>query len=331
MSRNIGSNDYTPIIRRLAISKRNVGHGHDDKNASSSVHFQTLYSSSETRIPYADSFNDFPGSCASFQDEFESSNLTLPSKKSEDILELEAIIKSKPFQMRMKECKDKISEVISADVSKIEDFDLPEPEEEESLSKNIICETVNIQRFQTDDDVIRQNYAIAVTVVEFVVDKAQRLANKRKLKCGKTGEGGLSEFGKTKIQERIAWPTIGEFNITLGAKKIQDFIKTWKFEKKWTYSINLIDIRKDGSSRFYIYDAQWCIPTLRNPIPPCTASVFFIFQVSNYLPRSYPVTVTFVLEGSVRQHFVSYVPTFNMEWILHVLEAKYQLMRKINF
>lgn len=307
-----------PIIRLLAISKRNMHREGEEKTSSD---FKNAYCLSGINISSTASVPKFPGSCPSLADEImasKSSSLSVSSKSTEAISDIREIVKRPSFQTRMKECKS-LSKDVAANLAG--DFHQSYQREDEPLSEDIICKTVNIQRFQTDDDVVRQNFAIAESVVKIVIEKAQRLTNKINLNC---------KYSRDKATKEIQWPTGGEFNIALGAEKIEEYIKTCYFERKWTYCINLIVIRKDGSSHFYIYDVQLSIPTIRNPVAPCSVSIYFIYQVSHYLPRSYPVTATFVIEGSTRQHFVQDVPTFNIDWITHVLEAKYQLMQEVS-
>lgn len=55
-----------------------------------------------------------------------------------------------------------------------------------------------------------------------------------------------------KIQN-IKWPSIREFNLTLGKKKIVEFIKTWSLGNKWLYYFpEPFQIEKKCSD-YYIY------------------------------------------------------------------------------
>ncbi|KAL1458247.1 hypothetical protein WDU94_008409 [Cyamophila willieti] len=166
---------------------------------------------------------------------------------------------------------------------------LPEPFEiqnlvedllwEDGLHEKDVCVEVNKQRLQTDDDVTRQNQAIALTLVNYVVQEAEKKFNQGRTK-GKSPVENLDLLLKRKTV--VKWPTVGEFNITIGGVRIREYVHTWSVDIRWGYCIDLLDIREDSSSRYYIYDVQWCIPSKQHPIPTISVSVYFIYQVCKF-------------------------------------------------
>ncbi|KAI5743196.1 hypothetical protein M8J77_015604 [Diaphorina citri] len=325
---SLGPSKHVPNIRLRAMAKR-VDLRQLDSNTSRSEHSQSLSSTnSEFSFPSTESdigMEELTRSSISFQPMI-SSHRHSTSSEHIQFTDLRSIMKSKLWKKALKECRKENPSPLLPEEDDLRKL-LQDLLVEEPLHEETICEVINTQRFQTDEDILRQNLAIAEAVVNYVVSKAEETVNKGKIKPPTTMNMAQLARSKTNVE----WPTKREFNLTVGGQRIRDYIQTWELNKKWGFSIDLLDIRQDASSRYYVYEVQWCIPTLQHPIPSCSVSVYFIYQISKYLPPNYHVTVTYIIEGSTRQHSVHDVPVFHEKWLTHVLEAKYELMKQIQF
>ncbi|CAG9820791.1 unnamed protein product [Phaedon cochleariae] len=85
--------------------------------------------------------------------------------------------------------------------------------------------------------------------------------------------------------EFTTWPTIGNFTIELGAKKINEYLSSFPVDEEWLYAIYYLSTIYEDVSDLHEYEAKWSLPTASYPIAQSTASVFFTIEVSRILPK----------------------------------------------
>nr|XP_023020748.1 A-kinase anchor protein 14-like [Leptinotarsa decemlineata] len=125
-----------------------------------------------------------------------------------------------------------------------------------------------------------------------------------------------------------SWPTIENFNISLGATKIVEYIDgTSEMTEDWAYSLELVAKQSSSVSDFYKYEVKFGIPTKCFPVAQATASVYFTYEVSRVRPGHCPVDVTYQVEASN----CTMIPGRNFiteELLFRVVDAKIKYFKK---
>ncbi|XP_041482857.1 A-kinase anchor protein 14-like [Lytechinus variegatus] len=129
---------------------------------------------------------------------------------------------------------------------------------------------------------------------------------------------------------KIEWMTIEEFNIDLGIKKLDEFVKTWEYDNSWLYCIDFLREEDDKYSKKYRYQVRWSIPTRRKPIPRATACVYFTIEVSKIKPKTYPVSVYYVFETNRLVHQPG-LSRFRDRWLKDIIDTKILVMDTVTF
>lgn len=133
------------------------------------------------------------------------------------------------------------------------------------------------------------------------------------------------ERGVVLANDDILWPTVEEFDMEKVSRRLYDYVaQCWKIDPKWMFYIHPIQSFTDNlkkrvtfevkMSEFticmvmtrlidFVLQAKFSVPTPQNPVPPATASVFFVFEMSHYAPRDEVVKVW--------NDFSSSFPTFS--------------------
>jgi len=130
--------------------------------------------------------------------------------------------------------------------------------------------------------------------------------------------------------ENIEWLNISEFTKEKGTDKINEFIKTWKYENSWLYCVDFLSEDEHEYDRRYTYRVRWSIPTRRKPIPRATASVYFTFVVSKILPPTSPVEVFYIFETNRLIHKPGQ-SRFREMWLKDIIESKVKVINRVTF
>ncbi|XP_052215551.1 A-kinase anchor protein 14-like [Dreissena polymorpha] len=132
------------------------------------------------------------------------------------------------------------------------------------------------------------------------------------------------------VIENISWLSIGDFSTQTAEKKIDDFIKTWKYDKSWLYCIDYLGCDEHEFDTRHRFRVRWSVPTRRKPIPRATACVYFTFQVSKIKPKSHPVEVFYVFETNRLVHRPG-ESRFREKWLKDIIESKVMMMQALAF
>ncbi|CAE1171127.1 AKAP14 [Acanthosepion pharaonis] len=138
------------------------------------------------------------------------------------------------------------------------------------------------------------------------------------------------EFNDDYKIEDFKWGTIEEFNVNLGKKLIEDYVKTWDYDASWLFCIDFLRREEFEFDTHYKYQVRWSIPTRCKPIPRATASIFFTFLLSKVKPKNYPVEVFYVLETNRLIHRTN-ESRFREEWLKDIIESKTLLISSVDF
>lgn len=93
-------------------------------------------------------------------------------------------------------------------------------------------------------------------------------------------------------ENNILWPTAKQFTIEMGERNIEDYVRRcWKIDKEWMYHIRIIQVHTTDYRKKYIFEVIFSSPTRETPVPPATASVFFVFEVGKYSHIEEPIKV----------------------------------------
>ncbi|KAJ8939286.1 hypothetical protein NQ318_014934 [Aromia moschata] len=131
--------------------------------------------------------------------------------------------------------------------------------------------------------------------------------------------------------QNIRWPSIEDFTIELGIKKIDEYIQmTFEVEENWLYKINFIAAQSDLSSDVYLYEAVFCIPTPCYPIAQTTVSIYFSCDVSRVKPGECPIDVTYSIE-SLRETLFPGKTIVNDDMLLRLVYSKLSLFKSLYF
>lgn len=132
------------------------------------------------------------------------------------------------------------------------------------------------------------------------------------------------------ISSNIPWLTGEEFTLQRGKDKIEQFVKTWKYNESWLFCIDFLSEEDHDCDTRYLYRVRWSIPTRRKPIPRATASVYFTIKISKFKPKSFPVEVFYVFETNRLVHRPGEAK-FQQKWLKDIIDSKIYLMNEIKF
>lgn len=133
-------------------------------------------------------------------------------------------------------------------------------------------------------------------------------------------------------RDNILWPTCSEIDMDLAGKKIEDYIKRcWSLDPKWLFHVQPLEVYHDSYRKKYVFEAKFSVPSPTTPVPPATASVFFVFEIPIYTAsRDEEVKVTYVLEGTRFPHSPGKIP-FQEKWLWGIIQDKLRIQKAMNF
>ncbi|WAR27458.1 AKA14-like protein [Mya arenaria] len=132
------------------------------------------------------------------------------------------------------------------------------------------------------------------------------------------------------VIDNIAWLAIGDFSVEMAESKINEFIKTWKYDNSWLYCVDYLGKDEHEFDTRHRFRVRWSVPTRRKPIPRATACVYFTFQVSKIKPKSHPVEVFYVFETNRLVHKPG-ESRFREKWLKDIIESKVIMMQALTF
>lgn len=127
----------------------------------------------------------------------------------------------------------------------------------------------------------------------------------------------------------IDWVANKEFTMECGKKQIGEYIKTWKMQLCWLYSLDFLYSNEEEHHILFHYRARFSTPTQEKPIQG-TASVYFAIGVSKVNEDDVPVDVLFIVESNRLVHTPAKT-TFREKWLEDVIESKALLRRVVDF
>lgn len=137
-------------------------------------------------------------------------------------------------------------------------------------------------------------------------------------------------FAKFSDNDFLEWPVIKNFNIELGAKKINEYLASFSMQEEWTYAVYFLRKRSDNICSLYDYQVIWSLPTHCYPIAQATASVYFTIEVPENIPSDCLVKVSFCLETCSLWHKPGEI-SFRENWLNWILDGKIHNFKKFKF
>lgn len=169
----------------------------------------------------------------------------------------------------------------------------------------------------------------AGVVVDQIIEKALEVASRHIPPPIEESSDYTEETSYSTDSTVVEWPTLETFTDQLGLKKIYEFMDTWDFEEDWLYCVDFLSQFSDDCSDYYIYEAQWSIPTEMYPVPQATARIYFTIECCRVKPPACPVNVTYVYEGTSFVHTLSSV--FSEDRLFEIVDAKLKFFQRLTF
>ncbi|XP_061663282.1 A-kinase anchor protein 14 [Syngnathoides biaculeatus] len=128
-------------------------------------------------------------------------------------------------------------------------------------------------------------------------------------------------------ENRIKWVAAQDFTVEVGKEQIGKYIRTWKLQPRWIYSLDCFCSTEDDHQTHYHYRARFSSPSAQRPIQG-TASVYFAVEVSKAGAQTDPVGVHFVVESNRLVHTPGWT-RFTDKWLVDIIEKKNALREAI--
>lgn len=135
--------------------------------------------------------------------------------------------------------------------------------------------------------------------------------------------------GYNLARDNILWPTCSEFDMDKAVKKIEDYIKRcWPIDPKWLFVIQPLEVYHDDYRKKYVFEVKFSVPSATTPVPPATASVFFVFEIPIYSMQDDTVKISYVLEGTRFAHSPGKIP-FQDKWLWNIITDKLRVQKAL--
>lgn len=189
-----------------------------------------------------------------------------------------------------------------------------------------ICDMYQSIDSSVDEDLFDQ---ICNNIVGEAVKSASEFVSgmkKHQMKTLKRDDPGRAE----EAIPNIDWPSCRAFDEDIGMAKIEKFIATWERSSSWLHHVEFMEKEDRQFDTRYLFRVKWSQPTRRRPVPRSVATVYFTILASTVKPKSWPVEVVYVFEGSRLLHRPG-KSRFREVWLKNIVSNKLKVLEHVKF